>query len=407
MINDYFKLAIRNLRKRKLRTWLTMLGIFISVATIFMLVSLSLGLQGAVKEQFETLGTDKFFIQSKTSMLALGSGDVSIKLTTDDVETVEKISGVKEATFMVMGNAKIEYNNKFRYFIVSGMDCDDEDALGTLIESSGLKIDEGRFLKKGDDKKIVIGSLYNENDLFEKDIRLKDTILLNGREYKVLGLAESVGNPSDDQNIYMTYKAFQELFNSGDRVDFILVQINEGEDISEVADKVEKKLRKARGVTEKTQDFEISTPEELLESFGIILNIITIFLAGVAAISLFVGGIGIANTMYTSVLERTREIGIMKAIGAQNKDILIIFLIESGLLGLVGGGIGVLLGYGASKTIEYIAVTSLKTNLLQAATPAYLIIVCLAFGFLIGAISGTLPALRASKTNVVDALRYE
>ncbi len=390
MINDYFKLAIRNLRKRKLRTWLTMLGIFISVATIFMLVSLSLGLQGAVKEQFETLGTDKFFIQSKTSMLALGSGDVSIKLTTDDVETVEKISGVKEATFMVIGNAKIEYNNKFRYFIVSGMDCDDEDALGTLIESSGLKIDEGRFLKKGDDKKIVIGSLYNENDLFEKDIRLKDTILLNGREYKVLGLAESVGNPSDDQNIYMTYKAFQELFNSGDRVDFILVQINEGEDISEVADKVEKKLRKARGVTEKTQDFEISTPEELLESFGIILNIITIFLAGVAAISLFVG-----------------EIGIMKAIGAQNKDILIIFLIESGLLGLVGGGIGVLLGYGASKTIEYIAVTSLKTNLLQAATPAYLIIVCLAFGFLIGAISGTLPALRASKTNVVDALRYE
>jgi len=265
----------------------------------------------------------------------------------------------------------------------------------------------GRFLKKGDDKKIVIGSLYNENDLFGKDIRLRDTILLNGGEYKVLGLAESAGNPSDDQNIYMNYKDFQELFNSGDRVDFILVQINEGEDISEVADKVEKRLRKARGVTEKTQDFDISTPEELLESFGIILNIITIFLAGVAAISLFVGGIGIANTMYTSVLERTREIGIMKAIGAQNKDILIIFLIESGLLGLVGGGIGVLLGYGASKTIEYIAVTSLKTNLLQAATPAYLIIICLAFGFLIGAISGTLPALRASKTNVVDALRYE
>jgi putative ABC transport system permease protein len=111
--------------------------------------------------------------------------------------------------------------------------------------------------------------------------------------------------------------------------------------------------------------------------------------------------------MYTSVLERTREIGVMKAIGAQNKDILIIFLIESGLLGLVGAAIGIILGYGVSKTIEYIAVNSLNTTLLQAAAPSYLIIGCLVFGFLIGSVSGTLPALRASKTNVVDALRYE
>ena len=137
------------------------------------------------------------------------------------------------------------------------------------------------------------------------------------------------------------------------------------------------------------------------------LNIITAFLAGVAAISLFVGGIGMANTMYTSVVERTREIGIMKAIGAKNREILYIFLIESGLLGLVGAGIGVLLGYSISKTIEYIAITQLNTNLLQAAAPLYLIFGCLVFGFVIGAVSGTLPAIQASKTNVVDALRYE
>ncbi len=111
--------------------------------------------------------------------------------------------------------------------------------------------------------------------------------------------------------------------------------------------------------------------------------------------------------MYTSVIERTKEIGVMKAIGAQNKDIMMIFLIESGLLGLIGAVIGIFLGYGISKTIEYIALNSLDTTLLQAATPAYLIIGCLLFGFLIGAISGTLPAWQASKTNVVDALRYE
>ena len=362
MKKEYFTLAVKNLKKRKLRTWLTMLGIFISIATIFMLVSLSLGLQNAVKEQFEMLGTDKFFIQSKISMLALGSGDVPIKLTTNDVKTVEKISSVKEATFMIMGNAKIEYNDKSRYFIVSGMDSENEDALDALIESSGLEMNEGRFLKKGDDKKIVIGSLYNENDLFGKDIGLRDTILLNNEKYKVLGIAKSIGNPSDDQNIYMTYKAFQTLFDSGNRVDMILVQINEGEDILEVADRVENRLRKARDVTEKTQDFDILTPEELLESFGVILNIITAFLAGVAAISLLVGAVGIANTMYTSVLERTREIGVMKAIGAQNKDVLMIFLIEAGLLGLIGACIGVILGYGVSKTVEYIAVNSLNTT---------------------------------------------
>jgi len=166
-------------------------------------------------------------------------------------------------------------------------------------------------------------------------------------------------------------------------------------------------LRKSRGVTEKNQDFSILTPEELLESFGNILAIITSFLGGIAAISLFVGAVGIANTMYTSVLERTREIGIMKAVGAQNSDIMWIFLIESGLLGLVGACIGVGLGYGVGKTIEYIAINQLNTTLLQIAAPAWLIGGCLGFGFLIGAVSGTLPAIQASKTNVVDALRYE
>ena len=166
-------------------------------------------------------------------------------------------------------------------------------------------------------------------------------------------------------------------------------------------------MQKSRDVTEKTQDFIILTPEELLETFGVVLNIITGFLGGIALISLIVGGIGITNTMYTSVLERTKEIGTMKAIGAQNKDILMIFLIESGLLGLIGGIIGIILGLGIAKGIEFIAFQQLGTRLLQAATPVYLFVGCLAFAFLTGAISGGIPAWQASKTNTVDALRYE
>ena len=162
-----------------------------------------------------------------------------------------------------------------------------------------------------------------------------------------------------------------------------------------------------RKVTDKTKDFSILTPEELLSSFASILSIVTGFLLGVAAISLLVGAIGITNTMYTSVLERTKEIGVMKAVGAKNSDILTIFLIESGLLGLTGGVIGVLLGMGIGKVIEYIAVHQLQTNLLQVVFPVYLIAGCLIFAFLIGAISGTLPAYRASKIRPVVALRYE
>jgi putative ABC transport system permease protein len=205
----------------------------------------------------------------------------------------------------------------------------------------------------------------------------------------------------------MPLNEFREIFGIPERVDYIMVQVDEGEDVLEVASRTEERLRKSRGQTEKTQDFSISTPEELLESFGNILNIITAFLAGIAAISLIVGGVGIANTMYTSVIERTKEIGIMKAIGARNSDVLWIFLIEAGLLGLVGGIIGVVLGAGLSWTIAFVATQTLGTSLFQAAYPIWLIISCMMFGFLVGAVSGALPALQASKINVVDALRYE
>jgi len=207
--------------------------------------------------------------------------------------------------------------------------------------------------------------------------------------------------------IIMDLERFRNFFDIPERVDWIVVQADAGSDVKEVAKRVELKLMDARGVTEKTKDFSVLTPEELLGSFQSILNIVTAFLAGIAAISLLVGGIGIANTMYTSVIERTKEIGTMKSIGAQNKDILLIFLIESGMLGFVGGVIGVLLGIGASNIISSIATNALGSDLLQAVAPLWLILGCLGFGFVVGALSGVLPARQASKTNVVDALRYE
>jgi len=404
MISDYFKLAIRNLRKRKLRTWLTMLGIIISIATIFLLISLSLGLQNAVEEQFRVLGTDKFFVQPGTGFLGPPGNVGGTILTEKDVEVISKVRGVKDYSYNTAGNAKVEFKKETRYLLVWGIN---PEHLGVYSESGSFKIEEGRLLQPGDANSIILGNLYKTGGIFDKPVNAGDKIKINGQDFKIKGIFEKTGNYDDDRMVLVDMESFRKLFEIPERVDWIIVQVEEGENVLEVADRTEKKLRNSRGLTEKTQDFEISTPQELLKSFQSILNIITGFLAGVAAISLIVGGVGIANTMYTSVVERTKEIGVMKAIGAQNKDILLIFLIESGLLGMVGAGIGVALGYASGKTIEYIAINSLNTNLLQAAAPAYLIAGCLLFGFAIGAVSGLFPAKRASKTNIVDALRYE
>jgi putative ABC transport system permease protein len=402
MISDYLTLAFRNLKKRKLRSWLTMLGIFISIAAIFVLIAVSLGFQVAVEEQFRLLGTDKIFVMPQGQLAGPGtSGAVSLK--EKDAEVVERVPGVREISYFYIANAEVEYNKEKRFFMVVGMP---EGKTKVMEETNAYKPDEGSLLRASDTGKIMIGSQYKYNKVFNNPLKAGDKLTINGVEFKVSCILQPIGNPQDDKLIYMYFDEFKQISNSTD-VQQMIVQINPGEDIQEVAKRIEKKLIDTRGLTEKTKDFTLLTPEELLSSFGSILSIVTGFLLGVAAISLLVGAIGITNTMYTSVLERTKEIGVMKAVGAKNSDILTIFLIESGLLGLTGGLIGVLLGMGIGKSIEYIAINFIGTNLLRVVFPSYLIIGCLVFAFLVGAISGTWPAYRASKIRPVDALRYE
>jgi putative ABC transport system permease protein len=403
MLKDYSKLAIKNLRKRKLRSWLTIVGIVVSIAVIFTLISLSLGLREAINEQFKILGTDKLFINSNAMDMGVGNSGSPV-ITTEDVKVIDKVQGVKDYSYATMGNGAIQVGKQTRYYYVLGLPL---DRLQLYIDSASIKMDEGNYLREGESGEVMLGYDYKYNNVFENPVATGDKVLINEKEFKVAGIAEAIGNPSDDKNIYMSREDFIQLFNSGDRVDSIIVQVDDESKIKEISDEINKKLIKFRGLTEKTKDFYISTPEELLASFDAILNIITVFLVGIAAISLLVGGIGIMNTMYTSVLERTKEIGTMKAVGAKNSDILIIFLFESGLIGLIGGIIGVLLGYTISKTVEIIAINVIHTTLLKAAVPFYLIGGCLSFAFLIGALSGTIPALMASRLKPVDALRYE
>jgi len=403
MITDYFKFSLRSLKERKVRSGLTVLGIFLAIVTIFVLLSMSLGLKETVDKEFQKLGGDRFFIQPKGQLGAPGTGG-AVQLTTDDVDFIEKINGVDKVSYIVAGSAKVTFKEKSRYVYAAGLPMEKEKF--DFVMSSGMPdIAFGRMLKKSDVGKVNIGSRYDI--LFDKPVKTGDKIFINDVEFEVIGVFEPVGNPQDDSNVYMTLEDFKELYNSGDRVDFIYVSAFAGENLAAVANNVERKLMKHRGVDEKTIDFSVLTPEELLASFGTILNILTAFLVGIGFISVLVGGIGIANTMYTSVLERNKEIGTMKAIGARNSDILMIFVIEAGILGLIGGVLGLIVGAGIAKMIEIIANQALGSNLLQASFNPIIVFGSLGFAFLVGLLSGVLPSYQASKLKPVDALRYE
>jgi len=407
MIQDYFKIAIRNLKERKTRSILTVLGIFLAIVTIFVLVSLSLGLNQFVDEQFELLGTNKFFIQPKGSAGGISLGTSPVELTTEDVKIIKKVRGVESATYFAILNGKIEFKDYLpRYYYVVGMPSEGKD-LELLFEAMNLGAEDGRFLKQGDSGKIMIGYNYKYKNLFDKPVNVGNKILINSIEFEVIGIVDFIGNPSDDQQVYVTHKDLKELLGAGEGIDMIWVESKEGEDIEEVAERTEKKLMDFRNVDEDNIDFTIQTPKEMIATFTNIINILLAFLIGIGSISVLVGGIGIANTMYTSVLERNKEIGTMKAIGAKNSDILLIFVIESGILGLLGGILGLIAGIGIAKSVEYISTAMLGSNIIRAYIHPYLLIGVLAFAFFVGIISGLTPSYQASKLKPVDALRYE
>ncbi len=405
MIQEAFTLAYRTLIHRKIRSILTVIGIFIAIFTVFVLLSMSLGLNEGIQEQFRLLGTDKFFVTAKGSTFGVGQSG-NVQLTTKDMDTLDKISEIKKATYYVLGNVQITFKEETRYYMAIAIPFKPVNGWDIFSEVYDLKAEDGRLLKDGDRGKVLLGYQYGYENFMGKPVRLGDTIELNGQEFEVAGILETVGNSQDDRQIYMTLEDFKELFNSGDRVDFIIAQIKPGENMTRVVDKAERALRRERGVTEDTQDFEISTPDQLMETFGVVLNILMAFLIGIGSISIVVGGIGIANTMFTSVLERRKEIGTMKAIGAKNEDILTIFIVESGILGLIGGFLGLFFGIIVAKAVEYYAQIYVG-NIIRASMSPYLIVGCLLFGFVIGTVSGFFPSRQAANLKPADALRYE
>lgn len=406
MFKDYFTLPWKELHRRKLRSWLTLFGIVIGIAAIISLISLGQGLQNAIEKQLTALGNDKLIITAKGNPLTAGLSLDAVKITTKDLEVVKKVTGVKEAGGFIYTTTKIEFNDKVRYFFVYGFPTKTEES-AVINAAQNYKLLKGRELTKTDRYKTVLAFDYTNPDFFEQEVALNNKILINGKEFKVVGFWQKTGSPPDDSAAIIPLDTYSEIFNKPDELGLLIAQTQPGETPALIAERIKKELRRSRNQKENEEDFSIQTPEQLFSSFSTILDIVQIVLIGIAAISLLVGGINIMNTMYTSILQRTKEIGLMKALGAQNYHILYLFLVEAGFYGLGGGLVGILLGLALAKLVEGILILYLGPSFLSVQLNWSLIGGTLLFSFLVGCLSGLAPARRASKLNPVDSLRYE
>ncbi|MEK6834727.1 MAG: ABC transporter permease [Nanoarchaeota archaeon] len=394
MIQEYFLLAINSIFHRKLRSWLTIIGIIIGVAAIISLITISRGLENSITSQFEQFGANRILISAKGFQ---GPGTASQGLTTKDVDTIKKISGFKYVIPLIIRSSEVKSGKETGFTLIYAIPSENVESYFT---DSGIKLQTGRLIKSDDKYSAIIGARVAK-EMFSKELRIGNKIQIGKQDFKIVGILEEIGNSQDDNQIGIPLDSAREIFNDQDNVDSIIAQAKSDADVPSLQKRIEKELKQKRDDT----NFQVRTASQILEQINNVLGIVQIVLVGIAAISLIVGAIGIMNSMYTSVLERTKDIGVMKAVGARNSDIMGIFLIESGLMGLVGGIFGTALGTAVALIVGKI---SLQAGFLLIIKIEFsLLLFGLLFAFFMGMISGALPAYQASKLRPVDALRYE
>lgn len=400
---NYFILAYRNLRKKGIRSYLTLLGICIGILAVVSLITLSNGLKTAVSSQFGVSSTELITVEGAGNGFGPpGSGQVN-PLTQRDLQEIEKLSSVKAAVGRIIVAGRLEFNNKAIFGYATNIPSgDDRDVLYQQIEAKTIS---GRLLEDGDSGKVLLGyNFYVDKVGLEREVVPGNKVNIQGRDFEVVGIVEKKGSFIFDNIVFMNERDIESLYGAIEEWDFIAVLPRDKEEIDKTKEDIEKLLRRLRDVKIGEEDFTVSTPEASLEQVNSILNAITIFIVIVASISIFIGAIGIINTMTTSVLERRKEIGIMKAIGATNHQIFMQFFVESGVLGLIGGAIGVILGV----TFGYFGIIGINSFIgaeVQPQISFYLVFFALLGSFLIGAFAGIFPAMRAAKQNPVEALR--
>lgn len=396
MKKEYFLIIWKGIEYRKLRTALTVLGIIIGIGAIVSLLLVSNGLENSIKEQFAKIGTNRLFVTMKSTGLSLGSG-----LTDDDVEVFNRMGEFEWVTPYIIKTWSFEYGKKTKSLLITANPVDNIEGRWGSMDRYAT---EGRLFNDNDKYTAVIGPRI-ANDLFDRKININSNVLINGVSFKVIGVFNSIGDVQSDSDIHIPIKAAREILGGNNKdVSVIDLIVKPGVNPEDAGKKAKEELRKKRGFKAGDEDFDIATPEQLLGQLNSVLGIVQAVLLAIAVIALVVSSIGIMNSMYTSVLERTRDIGVMRAVGATSKDILVIFLLESAIVGLFGGIVGVLMGVAISKMFEWIAANAGYSIFKVTISPA-LIIFSVLFSGVIGLIAGYLPSKNASKLRPVEALK--
>ena len=389
-MRDFLGIAVRGLLHRKKRSWLTIIGILIGITAVVALVSLGTSMQLAVKRSFEELGYDVMMIIPGELGGGFG-GPTSFRTSFEiDVEALSDVEGVAEIGLM-------DYES---VYVKAGTQEGFLDALGAsenIFSFFKVEMKAGRVFSSGDRDAVVLGAEMAE----ELGLEVGDTLEIEGRRFTVIGIYSS-DSRLDEDVIIMPLQAMHDLLGKKG-VSMVFVRAAPGYDVGEVAERIEDFLYRTRG----RLDLSVQTMEEVHEVVQQTLGILGAFLGGIAGISLLVGGIGVMNTMYTAVLERTREIGVMKAVGARDSQIMMIFLLESGLMGLTGGALGTGIGALLNVVTVFAAKKALGTQVLEYGISWWLVLGALGFSFLVGSLAGLLPARAAAKLDPVEALRYE
>ena len=394
-LEELFSLAIKSIWGNKLRSFLTTLGIIIGVFSIIVLVSIGSGLQTYITNQISSLGSNIIDVLPGSSGSPFG-GLLSNSLKLQQAKTIARaVNGLGHSTPILQQSAILKYKNiKDKNAFAGGVSYE----YPLVVES--LKMQQGYFFTKGQEQSganvTVIG--FKVYDLFFKTGNaIGKRINIGDKQYTIVGVAKktgtAIGSFDRDNIVYIPVELAQSQFGTT-----IVREIVVSANSKELTPVVIKRIKTALLKDLSKDDFSVETADSITETISSVTNALSMALGGIAAISLLVGGIGVANIMLVSVTERTKEIGLRKALGAKRKDILSQFLIESIMISITGGLVGIILGMIVSFIIAMLLVSTVT-----------LWSVVLAFGFsvLIGVVFGMAPAIRASKLNPIDALRYE
>ncbi len=413
---DIFLLSLSHVKKSRMRSWLTIVGVIIGVASVVAIISIGQGMQENVQQRLGGFGADiitvipGYFratgVHSEMHTDRSVSTSSSINLSDKDYRVIKQVPGVMYVNGLVSGKADLKYDNEKTVVSVTGVDT----SVWRLMDTTG--IEEGRYLQAGDSNSIVVG--YNlAHGTFLEPITLNRPITIGGKNFRVVGILKQSGGfgGGSDTGIYMPAGIARDIITekvSNNQFTSIVIKASDAALVEYMRADIEQKLMSSRQVNLRTKDFTVIASALIREQMSSVTQTLSFFLSAIAAVSLLVGAIGIANTMFMSVMERTKQIGLLKAMGAGEREIMKLFLIESGIFGLVGGIFGVMVGSVISLLIPFLGIQALGFGGdMKATITMGTIFFALGFSVVIGILSGIIPARHAARMRPVDAIRYD